>query len=59
MKPQTVITTDTNGVSVTNIVMVKKTNGFPWAALFEGLGDALDEVDFGGSDISTFDFDTE
>jgi hypothetical protein len=46
MEPQTVITTDTSGISVTNIVMVKKTNGFDWVAFAELLCEVLEEVDF-------------
>ena len=53
MEPQTVITTDTNGVSITNIVMVKKTNSFDWAAFAEALGEALEDIDFGDVDFDT------
>jgi thiamine monophosphate synthase len=46
MEKQTVITTGTNGVSVTNVVMVKKDNSEAWEAFFEALGDALEDIDF-------------
>ena len=50
MVPKEVMTTN-NGVITTNIVMVKKFNEEYWAAFFEALADALEDVDFSGIDF--------